>query len=252
MKKLILTTLSIGLALGSFAQQNLHLKNQGVLDNSPRKAKAKSGLSKSARSEWYNSLDMKTTGDFTNYVGFMMNDSLAQYVDATGVASQGRTMQAVGTIIDPKDDIIDLGADPTIKMSKFTNYSIDSVEFPYSYVRRVDKTVDGLGNQVSIVDTLFIYYFTNAQVLKSPKQTWASSLFCTFGWNFAKRCPANYAAIDTVLLTANENTGAPSATGWRLGIMSRKAPNGLSVNANGGNNANNLVGYSILFKICFE
>ena len=91
MKKLILTTLSFGLALGSFAQQNLNLKNQGVLDNSPRKAKAKSGLSKSERSEWYNPLDILANGDFKTYVGFMMNDSLAKYVGADGVASQGRT-----------------------------------------------------------------------------------------------------------------------------------------------------------------
>ena len=248
MKKLILTTLSIGLAFGSFAQQNLNLKNQGVLDNSPIKAKVKSGLSKSERSEWYNPLAIKANGDFTTYVGFMMNDSLAKYIDASGVASQGRTMQAVGSIIDPKDDAIDLGADPTIKMSKFTNYTVDSVEFTYSYVRRVDSTTDGLGNKVAIVDTLFIHYFTGAQVLKSPKQSWTSSMFCTFGWNFTKRIPANFASIDTVLLTAEENTGAPSSTGWSLATIARKAPAGLTINANGGNNANNLVGYSIIFK----
>lgn len=248
MKKLILTTLSIGLALGSFAQQNLHLKNQGVLNNSPIKAKAKSGLSKTERSEWYNPLAIKANGDFTTFVGFMMNDSLAKYVDASGVASQGRTIQAVGSIIDPKDDAIDLGADPTIKMSKFTNYTVDSVEFTYSYVRRVDSTTDDLANKVAVVDTLFIYYYTGAQVLKSPKQAWASSLFCTFGWNFAKRRPANYAAIDTVLLTAEENTGAPSSTGWSLGTIARKAPAGLTINSNSGTNTNNLVGYSFMFK----
>lgn len=249
MKKLILTTLSIGLALGSFAQQNLNLKNQGVLDNSPRKAKAKSGLSKSERSEWYNPLDILANGDFKTYVGFMMFDSLANYKDVSGVASQGRTLQGVGTIIDPKDDAIDLGADPTIKMSKFTNYSVDSINFRYSYVRRVDSTADGLGNKVAIVDTLFVYYFSGSQITKRPKNTtWGSAPYGYLGYDFVKRRPTNYLSIDTVLLTSEYNTKAPSTTGWSSAEISLKPNVPINVNSNGGSNANNLVGYAFFFK----
>ncbi|MFA9212832.1 MAG: T9SS type A sorting domain-containing protein [Candidatus Methylacidiphilales bacterium] len=248
MKKLILSTLSIGLALGSIAQQNLGLKNIGQVDNTPLKGKKTVSLGKADRSDWYNSLIMKANGNFKTFVGFMMNDSLAKFVDDQGVPSQGRTIQAVGVIIDPKDDALDLSDDPTAKMSKFTNYSLDSIEFSYAYVRRVNNTVDGLGNPVPVVDTLFVYYFTGKQIIKTSKQTWASSLFGTFGWDFTKRRPANFASVDTVLLTADLSTGAPSATGWRLSSIGLKAPAGLTVNANGGSNTDNLAGFAILFK----
>lgn len=248
MKKLILSTLSIGLALSSFAQQNFEFKNQGILDNSPRVIKAKSGLSKADRSEWYNPLDILANGNFKTYIGFMMNDSLANYIDEQGVASQSRTMQGVAQIIDPKDDAIDLGADPTIKMSKFTNYTVDSINFRYSYVRRVDNTVDGLGNPVPVVDTLFVFYFSGSQITKYPKQAWASSLFGYLGYDFTKRRPNNYLSTDTVLLTADYSTGKPSATGWSSGEISLKPNVPMTVNANGGSNVNNLAAFSFLFK----
>ncbi len=248
MKKLILTTLSIGLALGSFAQQNLNLKNQGVLNNSPIKAKAKSGLSKSDRSEWYNPLDILANGDFKTYVGFMMNDSLAKYVGADGVASQGRTYQAVATIIDPKDDAIDLGADPTIKMSKFTNYSVDSIAFNYAYVRRVDSTTDDLANKVAVVDTLFVYYFMGAQISTTQSISGLTSKFGYVGYDFTKRRPSNFFSIDTILLTADYNTGKPSSTGWRLSTIAIKPTKAMTMNSNGGANKSNLIGYSFMFK----
>jgi hypothetical protein len=248
MKKLLLSTLGIGLALSAFSQENLQLKNQGVLDNSPRVSKAKTTLSKVDRSEWYNPLDILANGNFKTYIGFMMNDSLAKFVDDQGAPSQGRTFQSVAVIVDPKDDAIDLGADPTIKMSKFTNYTVDSIQFRFSYVRRVDNTLDGLGNPVPVVDTLFVYYFTGTQIQKYPKQQWASSLFGYVGYDFTKRRPNNYTKIDTVLLTADYSTGTPSTTGWSSATLGLKAPDGLTVNANGGSNVNNLVGYAIQFK----
>ena len=157
-------------------------------------------------------------------------------------------MQGVGQIIDPKDDKIDLGADPTIKMSKFTNYSVDSINFRYSYVRRVDNTVDGLGNPVPVVDTLFVYYFSGAQIQKYPKQTWANGLFGYLGYDFAKRRPTNYLSVDTVLLTADYSTGKPSSTGWSSGEISLKPNVPMNVNSNGGSNTNNLVGFAFFFK----
>ncbi len=248
MKKLILSTLSIGLALSSFAQQNLGLKNNGLIDNSPRKVRSTATLGKADRSEWYNPLDILANGNFKTYVGFMMNDSLAKFIDDQGVASQGRTFQAIAQIIDPKDDAIDLGADPTIKMSKFTNYTVDSIAFRYSYIRRVDNTVDGLGNPVPVVDTLFVYYFTGTQIARNQTIQGLTSKFGYVGYDFATRRPKNYTTIDTVLLTADYSTGKPSATGWLSAEIGLAAPAGLSVNATGGTNANNLIAYALVFK----
>jgi len=248
MKKLLLSTLGIGLALSAFSQENLQLKNQGVLDNSPRVSKAKTTLSKADRSEWYNPLGILANGNFKTYIGFMMNDSLAKYVDDQGAPSQGRTFQAAAVIVDPKDDAIDLGADPTIKMSKFTNYTVDSIEFRYSYVRRVDNTLDGLGNPVPVVDTLFVYYFTGTQISRTQTIQGLTSRFGYVGYDFAKRRPNNFTKVDTVLLTADASTGKPTSTGWSSGNLGLKAPAGLTVNANGGSNANNLVAYAFQFK----
>jgi hypothetical protein len=248
MKKLILTTLSIGLAMSSFAQQNLGLKNQGILDNSPRAVKAKTTLSKAERSEWYNPLDILANGNFKTYVGFMMNDSMAKYVSDQGVSTQSNNYQGVAQIIDPKDNAIDLGADPTIKMSKFTNYTVDSIEFRYSYIRRVDSTDDGFGGKKPIVDTLFVYYFTGAQISTTASITGITSRFGYLGYDYAKRRPNNFTKIDTVLLTKEYSTGKPSSTGWSSGQIGLKAPAGLSFSSVGGTNRNGLVAYSLLFK----
>jgi hypothetical protein len=248
MKKLIISTLSIGLALSSFAQQNLGLKNSGLIDNSPRKVRNIATLGKAQKSEWFNPLEILANGNFRTFVGFMMNDSLAKFVDDQGVASQGRTFQAITQIIDPKDDAIDLGVDPTIKMSKFTNYTVDSISFRFSYVRRVDNTIDGLGNPVPVVDTLFVYYFTGAQISKTQSIAGLTSRFGYVGYDFAKRRPTNFADIDTVLLTADFSTGIPGATGWSSVELGLKAPAGLNVNVNGGTNINNLAAFSLVFK----
>lgn len=248
MKKLLLSTLGIGLALSSFSQENLNLKNQGFLDNSPRLTKEKTTLSKAERSEWFNPLNILANGNFKTYIGFMMNDSLAKFVDDQGTPSQGRTFQSVACIVDPKDDAIDLGADPTIKMSRFTNYTVDSIQFRFSYVRRVDNTIDGLGNPVPVVDTLFVYYFTGTQILRNQTITGLTSRFGYLGYDYARRRPNNFSKIDTVLLTAEYSTGKPTTTGWSSATLGLKAPDGLTVNANGGSNANNLVAYAIQFK----
>ncbi len=248
MKKLILSTLSIGLALSSFAQQNLGLKNNGLIDNSPRKVRNTTTLGKAERSEWYNPLDILANGNFKTYVGFMMNDSLAKFIDDQGVPSQGRTFQSVACIVDPKDDAIDLGADPTIKMSKFNNYSVDSISFRFSYIRRVDNTIDGLGNQVPVVDTLFVYYFTGAQISKTQTIQGLTSRFGYLGYDLAKRRPNNFADIDTVLLTADYATGKPSTTGWSSAELGLKAPAGLNINTAGGTSQNNLAAFALVFK----
>jgi hypothetical protein len=251
MKKLILSAFSIGLTVSAFAQQNLNLNNTGILDNSPRiTTKNKTTLNKAERSEWYNPLEILADGNFKTFIGFMMNDSLAKFVDDQGVASQGRTFQAVAQIIDPKDAAIEVNQalDPTIRMTKFTNYAVDSISFRFSYIRRVDSTNDNLGNKVAVVDTLFIYYFTGAQISTTATISGLTSKFGYVGYDFTKRRPSNYTTIDTVLLTEDFNTGKPSSTGWSSGELARKAPVGLTFNSNSGNNRNGLVAYALQFK----
>ncbi|MES2656616.1 MAG: T9SS type A sorting domain-containing protein [Bacteroidota bacterium] len=248
MKKLILSTIGLGMALVSFSQQDMNIKNKGVLDVNKANAHKSKTLSKDARSEWYNPLDILGTADFKTYIGFMMNDSLAKFIDDQGVASQGRTFQAMAQIIDPKDNAIDLGADPTIKMSKFTNYTVDSISFRYSYIRRVDSINDGLGNPVPVVDTLFVYYFKGNQISRNQSIQGATSRFGYIGYDFTKRRPNNYFDIDTVLLGADLATGAPTSTGWRSAELGLAAPAGMTVSANGGSNADNLIAYAVQFK----
>lgn len=249
MKKLILSTIGLAMAFTSFSQQNLSLKHNGILDLNAKPAKKTGNLSKIQREEWYNPLDILRNGDFKNYVGFMMFDSLANYKDEQGVASQGRTRQGVGQIVDPKDDAIELNSpDPTIKMSRFTNYTVDSIDFRYSYVRRVDSTDDGLGGKKLVIDTLFVYYFSGTQIIKRPKASWGSAPYGLFGYDYATRRPKNYLSVDTVLLTAQYSTGKPSSSGWSIGEISLKPNVQMNVNSNNGNNTNNLVGFAFFFK----
>lgn len=248
MKKLILSTIGLAMAFTSFSQQDLNLKHNGILDLNAKPAKKTGTVSKAQREEWYNPLDILANGDFKTYVGFMMHDSLAKFVDDQGVASQSRTFQAVAQIVDPKDNAIDLTPDPTIKMSKFTNYTVDSVAFRYSYVRRVDSTDDGLGGKRLVKDTLFVFYFSGAQISTTGSIQGATSRFGLPSYDFTKRRPSNYIKTDTVLLTGDFATPKPSTTGWQAAEMGLKAPAGISINANGGNNVQNLVGYAFMFK----
>lgn len=221
-------------------------------------------LNKAAVTGWYNTLDYILAGPLgtglQGFADFIYNDSNAKSV-LVGTSGEntirGFGKIAVGQVLDPKDNLIDLTQTPGLKLSTFTNYQVDSIRFTYRYVRNVDSIDDGLGGKMPVVDTLFVAYFKGNQITKrgltfnGPPQY--TQRYGTFGWTGGNvRLPNAYHKMDTILLTRNDSTTVLNNNGfensWRSKIMSLKAPDGLSINANGGQNTDNLVGYAFTFK----
>jgi len=188
------------------------------------------------------------------FVSFLRHDSLAKYVGDDGVTSYGQGWISFGAVLDPKDALIDVELDPINRLSKFNSYKLDSLRFTYLYVRNVDTQTDGLGNPVSVVDTLFICYFKGSSIKKLFLLDADSNRLALLDWNRLVRFPSTPFKVDTILLTDKDSTFAvTSQTGipegsWRNKVMQVAAPSTMTVNANGGSNADNLIAATFIFK----
>lgn len=256
MKKInLLIVLSIA-AITVMAQQAKTITGRKLpvdLKNSQIRHFDRSSLGKADEaSDWYIPQDfVSSLGTFQSYVDFMLDDT-CKYVGSDGTVDY-RANMVIGQVIDPKDDNIDLMTDnPVVKYSKFTNYRCDSVDMTYLYVRRVDQTKDGLGNDVPVVDTLFVYYFKGASVLKKgytiASNPGVSYKYADFGYSYANRTAANYSFIDTILLNDKSKATTISSNGWGLKSLTIPVNHDLSVASNSGGNANNLLAVGFKFK----
>jgi hypothetical protein len=152
--------------------------------------------------------------------------------------------------------LIQLTENPNNQLSRFNSYKLDSIAFRYLYVRNVDRIPDGMGGDMPVVDTVFITYWRGNQITRAAFPDGTRYARPTNGWNFAKRMPAGYIDIDTVLLSSAVNgvmdtTRANSETGfensWSSKYATFAAPAGITVNANG-TSQDILVGYAFTFK----
>lgn len=95
-------------------------------------------------------------GVFDRTVGFLFEDTTVQYVSnqSTRYFTQ---FHIVGGVLDPTDVNYELEGDG-IKFSRFNGYTVDSLWFPYLYVRQVDSFDFGAGN-VEVIDTLIVKFY---------------------------------------------------------------------------------------------
>jgi hypothetical protein len=206
-------------------------------------------------SNWYIPQDfIANQATLSTGVDFMLPDTNAKFINKDGTIDF-RANAAIGQVLDPKDGNIELmdqtqGIIP--KMSKFTNYSVDSIMFNYLYVRRVDSVSYNNKPKVELKDTLFVYYFKGAQISKKTyvlqSDPNAKTTYGYLGWDFASKSPTNYFDIDTVLLGISDNLGKPGVDGWKLASKSLATPSTFTVNASNGSNTNNLVAFALRYK----
>ncbi len=259
MKKLIFTALSVVAVGSAFAQQKIDNRNETRFNaaNKVVSPSQQQSMSKADnRSDWFAPTDWAEAsgaGAFMQtYVQFVMPDSLCKYIDEGDTISRPYNI-SFGQIIDPKDDNIDNSADPGIKMSKWTGYTLDSVGLVYLYVRNVDMKDDGNGNMVDVVDTLIINYFTmpNNGINKNTL-VGSGELVAYPNWNVAGLRAVNYIATQKIPLTREDSTTARNNNGgfenaWGLKSKNFAAPAGVTVAAKGA--TDNIVGYSVGFKL---
>lgn len=259
MKKLIFTALAVGAISSAFAQQKIDNRNDIRFKAANTVSPISSNqLGKTAVPGWYSPTDWAERAGASpymkTYVNFILPDSLPKYIDENDTIRRFYNI-SYGQVIDPKDDFIDLTDDPGIKMTKWTGYTVDSVNLVYIYVRNVDTKIVG-GNTVDVVDTLILNYFTiTSSVTGITTGTLnGGEIFARPGWSVPTLGPTNYVAAYTqkIPLTRDDSTIALNNEGgfensWRLKQKTIPVPVGLQVAKGGAKN--NLVAFTVGFKL---
>ncbi|MES2780962.1 MAG: T9SS type A sorting domain-containing protein [Bacteroidota bacterium] len=252
MKKLIFTAF---IAAATMVQAQQAVKS-GSVKNSPFTSEAPSPMKKNTLgksgtvSEWYSYptflQDAQLLGT-SGSVAFMAHDSLAKYINTGDSIEYDRQLLAMGSVLDPKDDVIDNSQNPGLKLTKYTSYTVDSLAFRYLYCRYADSTDDGLGGKKFVVDTLFIFSFKTPAI---KERTSGTKKYANMDWNTATRYPVGYSSIDTVLLTNADTSTLPDAgeQSWftKIKEFGFKTPIEISKVTTGV--ANNLFGFVGVFK----
>jgi hypothetical protein len=263
MKKLLLTALAaLSIGTAAMAQKidnssEIRNKAEGVQTN-PFKNRAfnKGGEPVSA---WFSIVEMIEQSNagpaLQGYVDFIVHDSLNKFVEDDGTIRYGGAT-SIGHIFDPKDDLIQLTANPNNQLSRFNSYKLDSIAFRYLYVRNVDRVPDGMGGDRPVVDTVFLSYWRGSQITRAAFTDGTRYARPTNGWDFGKRMPAGYFDIDTILISsrtggifdttrANNNNGFENS--WSSKYATFAAPANMTINANG-SSQDILVGFAWTFK----
>ena len=239
------------LAASAFAQTNMNLKKEIL----PYKRSFSNLNNKEMRkadptSNWYTPSDfIADQATFQSSINVLMGDTSGKWINTDGTIRFGSAVDgAMGQVIDPKDDNIDLMSTNQVpKFSKFTNFSVDSIAFEYAYIRRIDSV-----DNSPVVDTIFVYYFKGSQISTSQSLVKAgetkTTKFGMLGWNFKTRTPDNYIGIDTILLDKSFSTKLPDANGWSGALMRWKVKTPVSVTTANGSSKNSLIAYAIKFK----
>lgn len=262
MKKLIFTTISTFALVSAFAQFPIDNSKMPInqAHNEPVKAPIKQVSGKTTISEWYYQSELYKAfsigGALQASVGLMMHDSLAKVAYSDGTFGKNSWL-STGCVLDPTDTMFYYSSTMAgLKLSKYNGYTLDSVGFSYLYVRNVDTVPNGIGGYRKTVDTLYIAYFKGAQI-KQYYWSLAQGRMNAgmIGWTPGDvRMPANYFAMDTILLTNNDSTSVYNVTGgfensFGIKTIRRKAPAGMVVTAPGpSGTTNSLVAYSVTFK----
>ena len=239
------------LAASAFAQTNMNLKKEiNPVKRSFSNLNNKELRKADPTSNWYIPSDfIADQATYQSSINVLMGDTSAKWINTDGTIRYGSAVDgAMAQVIDPKDENIDLMSTNQVpKLSKFTNFTVDSIAFEYAYVRRVDSI-----DNASVLDTLFVYYFKGTQINTSNALVKAgetkTTKFGMLGWNFVSRTPDNYIGIDTILLDKSFATKLPDANGWDGSLMRWKVKTPVSVNTANGTSKNSLIAYAIKFK----
>lgn len=256
MKKLIFTAFIAAASMVQLqAQQALptgSVKNNPFTQETPTPMKRNTLGKAGSVSDWYSYPTFLQDAQLLGTAGsvvFMAHDSLAKYVNTGDSVEYDRQLLGIGSVLDPKDDVIDNSQSPGLKLSKYTSYTVDSVAFRYLYCRYADSTDDGMGGKKSVVDTLFIFSFKTPGIKERTNST-SQLKFAYPEWNTALRYPTGYIAIDTVLLTIADTSALPDATeqSWLTKIKEFGFKTPIDVPKVQSGVANNLVGFVGVFK----
>lgn len=252
----LLESIALAQKPGNNIEPHFNIINAAI-NNDSRKDLNKLNIDKN----WYSIFDIIEKSEIgpqlSNYVNFLVWDSLAKNIGINGSVSYG-AWQSAGHVLDPHDDLLDFTDNPDLKLSRYNSYKLDSIAFHYLYIRNVDSITEGLAGKINVVDTLFIAYFKGNQISKHIIDS-TFNKYAMVGWDKNTRLPQGYHKMDTVLLASgangildtthlmNNNGGFENA--WSLKLAKFKAPPGIQITAYAnGTTTDNLVAFTFTFK----
>ncbi|MFY0643178.1 MAG: T9SS type A sorting domain-containing protein [Bacteroidia bacterium] len=210
---------------------------------------ADNALNKAAYNGWKYPVQSAGTigGTFNSYVSFLFEDSTVQWVPdgSQGAEPFFYNWHSVGAVFDPTDVNFEV-YDDGIRLRRWNAYSVDSVFFPYLYVRYIDSADFGAGN-VQIVDTLIFQFFT------SDDLSYGS---ITTGEIFAKPTDFTPSMLGSstsayevkIPLTDADSTPLPNAQGWSSRGIILDLPTPIDVGPDPQLDGSRVCGFSIAFK----
>jgi hypothetical protein len=212
-QRLSVILLLAGIAMPSIAQEQVKVKGERAHEIPTSQDPTSNVKNKAAYANWkfpVDAISQLTTLD--RFVGFLFEDSIVKYVPATGDPYFQPT-HAVGAAFTPNDPNLAL-VDDNIILSRYNAYTVDSIYFPYLYVRNLDSVDLGSGN-VKVVDTLIVQFFKFANLAQGSFNTADPEIFMKNS-NFTKSIGgANNAAFTMrIPLTDADSTALPTSTGW--------------------------------------
>ena len=210
------------------------------------------GVNKADYENWKFPVDaVLTVGTSINrYVSFLFQDSSVVWVpDPSGGGSQFHyNWHSVGAAFDPTDVNLEV-VDDGIRLDRWHGYTVDSLFFPYLYVRYVDSFDFGSGNE-EIVDTLIIEFFTYQQLeFRSFTPTGGEpEIFAKPStWSPGQLGSPTQAYQIKIPLTSADSTPVPTSTGWGSRGRTIAIPN-IAIPQDEANQGNRVCGFSIAFK----
>jgi hypothetical protein len=256
MKKTVQRLVVVGFMIAGFAIQSYA---QGVM-------KAEGNLGTELVSSDLEARDLKMKANYSNwqypveaitqltsldrFVSFLFQDSAVVFVSDDGTARHN-TWISVGAVFTPNDENLEL-IDDNIRLSRFNEYTVDSLYFPYLYVRYVDS-IDIAGTTVPVVDTLIVQFFKSQQLdtggfiptgedreIFMKPGNWTQSILGSNNTSYEVRIP----------LTAVDTTSRPSSEGWGSSQRVVALPSGFNIGSDAANDKlafTNATGFSISY-----
>ena len=148
------------------------------------------------------------------YVSFLFQDTAAKFVNSDGTANH-YPWNSVGAAFTPNDPNLEL-SDDNIILSRYNQYTVDSLYFPYIYVRYVDE-IDINGTMTDVVDTLIVQFFKFDNLRSSgftPTGEEPNLFMVPDNWTPSLHGSNNTAYEVRIPLTIEDTTSRPSSEGW--------------------------------------
>jgi hypothetical protein len=203
---------------------------------------------KAAYSDWEypaGAISLLTTLDRS--VGILYSDSIVKLVGSDGEANFVTT-HSVGAAFTPNDVNLEISTDG-IRLSRYNQYTVDSIQFFYLYVRNLDSMEIDSTTKVAVVDTLIVQYF-KANNLNAREQG-TDQYMRPLDWNRSRLGSTNVAHEVKIPLTSLDSTQKPSSTGWLTRSLTLGLPADFDIDSDADGDAlefKNAFGFSVSFK----